>query len=105
MGPIPISGNQCNLYGTGLQIALVAFTISFKADNPIKKGHDNLDIIYKPHMAESCRWNGPGWDDLDSYKTSCFERPQPSRHAGQCKVQVENGRSRLRNNVGSCKRY
>ena len=68
-------------------------------------GHDNLDIMYKPHMAESYMWNEPGWDDLDSYKTSCIERPQPSRLSGQCKVQVENGRSRFRNNAGSCKRY
>ena len=104
MGPNQISRNYCNLYGIWPHIALVAFTIGFKAYKPIKMGHDNLNISYKPHRAESYMWNEPGWDDLDSYKTSCFERPQPSRLAGQCKVQVENGRSRLRNNAGSCKR-
>ena len=67
-------------------------------------GHDNLDIIYKPHMAELYMWNELGWDDLDSCKTSCFERPQPSHLAGQCKEQVENARSQFRSNAGSCKR-
>ena len=67
-------------------------------------GHDNLDRTYKPHMAELCMWNELGWDGLGSYKKSCSEQPQPSRLAGQCKVQVENARSRLRNNAESCKR-
>ena len=75
-----------------------------EAYKPTKMDNDNLDRIYKPHMAELYMWNELGWDDWDSCKTSCFERPQPSHLAGQCKVQVENARSRFRNNAGSCKR-
>ena len=104
MGHDQISRNQRNLYGIWPHIALDAFTTGFKANKPTKMGHDNLDRIYKPHMAELYMLNELGSDDLDSCKTSCFERPPPSHLAGQCKEQVENARSQFRNNAGSCKR-
>ena len=104
MGNDQISRNQRNSYGIWPHIALDAYTAGFKANKPTKMGNYKLDRIYKPHTAELYTLNELGSDDLDSGKTSCSERPQPSHLAGQCKEQVGNARSQFRNNAGSCKR-
>ena len=55
-------------------------------------------------MAESYKWSEQGWDDSDSCRTSMSEPPQPSHRVGQCKLPIDNARSRFRNNAGNCKR-
>ena len=104
MGHEQISRNQRNLHDIWPQIALDAYTAGCKANKPTKMGNYKLDRIYKPHTAELYTLNELGSDDLDSSKTSCFERPQSFHLAGQCKEQVGNARSQFRNNAGSCKR-
>ena len=104
MGHDRISRNQRNLYCIWPHIELDAFKNGFKAYKPTKMGNYKLYRIYKPHTAELYTLNELGSDDLDSGKTSCSERPQPSHLVGQCKEQVGNARSQFRNNAGSCKR-